>query len=153
MREPVVVDSTCLIALERIDQLEVLPALFHPVLVPPAVEAEFSITLPWLQVEAPTNQGLILAVKILVDEGEAEAIALAQERGSRIVLDDRRARSVGRNMGLSVIGTVGILLLAKQAGIRPAVRPLLDDLERNGFYLAAALREEALRLAGEHGER
>ena len=51
MSERVVADSTCLIALERIDQIEILPALFEPVLIPPAVAQEFgrlSGSEPWL---------------------------------------------------------------------------------------------------------
>lgn len=46
-------DSTCLIGLERIERLDVLPALLEPVLIPPAVQQEFGIALPWLRVEAP----------------------------------------------------------------------------------------------------
>lgn len=149
MSEPVVVDSTCLIGLERIGQLDVLPALFDPVVVPPEVAREFGTPLPWLKVESPTNRAFIAALKLLLDDGEAEAIALASERGCKIILDDRQARSVGNSLGLSIIGTVGILLLAKRSGIIPAIKPLLDDLELNGFYLSSALKEAALRLAGE----
>ena len=74
MKEPVVTDSTCLIGLERIGCLDVLPALFEPILIPPEVHKEFGTSLPWLTVEAPTDQGLVAALKMLVDDGEAEAI-------------------------------------------------------------------------------
>ena len=49
MKDPVVADSTCLIALERIDSLEVLPALFEPVLIPPGVDREFGVVPPVAQ--------------------------------------------------------------------------------------------------------
>lgn len=83
MKEPVVTDSTCLIGLERIGHLDILPTLFAPILVPPEVQHEFGTLLPWLTVETPTDQALVAALKILVDDSEAEAIALAHEQGRR----------------------------------------------------------------------
>ncbi len=41
MKESVVSDSTCLIGLERIGELNILPALFDPMMIPPEVEREF----------------------------------------------------------------------------------------------------------------
>ncbi|MYC69337.1 MAG: DUF3368 domain-containing protein [Gemmatimonadetes bacterium] len=52
-------------------------------------------------------------------------------------------------MGLRVIGTVGTLILAKQRGILPTIKPVLQILDDTGFYVSAALKEEALRLAEE----
>ena len=144
-----VVDSTCLIGLERIGHLDLLPALIEPILAPPAVVTEFGSRPRWLTAEAPRIAGTIAALKLVVDAGEAEAIALAYERGCRIILDDRKARMVARQLGIQVTGTVGILLKAKQAGTIPLLLPLLDALDSNHFYVSRALRIEALRLAGE----
>lgn len=94
MKEPIVVDSTCLIGLERIARLELLPALYEPVIAPPAVREEFGSDLPWLRVEAPAGEGLVKAMQLLVDDGESEAIALALERQWRLLVDDRQARLV-----------------------------------------------------------
>lgn len=149
MKEAAVVDATCLIGLERIRRLDVLPALFDPVVIPPEVAREFGVLPSWLIIETPANHALLSALRMLVDVGEAEAIALAREHGYKIVLDDRQARAVASHLGLTIIGTVGVLVKAKVGGIIPALRPLLDDLEANGFYLSGALKEEALRLAGE----
>ena len=149
MKKPIVADSTCLIGLERIDQLHILPALFEPVAVPPEVQREFGTSLPWLQVEAPANKALVASLKIHVDSGEAEAIALASERGWQVVLDDRRARYVAARLGVSLIGTVGVLVRAKGSGILASLSPLLDKLESNGFYISHSLKQEALRLVGE----
>ena len=149
MKEPVVVDSTCLIGLERIGRLNILQALFDPIIIPPTVAREFGTSLSWLQVEVPADRALVAALKMLLDDGEAEAIALASELGHRIVLDDLQARSAGKNLGLKVIGTIGVLLKAKHSGTLPALKPVLEELELNGFYLSAALKQEALRIAGE----
>jgi predicted nucleic acid-binding protein len=149
MNSVVITDSTCLIGLERIGYLDLLPALFEEIIIPQAVQEEFGISLPWLQVESPSDLGMVGAIKMLVDEGEAEAIALAYERGFQIILDDRQARSVAKNMGISMIGTVGVLVKAKQAGLIPCLKPLLNELQVNGFYLTEALKVEALKLVGE----
>ena len=149
MSERVVADSTCLIALERIGQIEILPALFEPVLIPPAVAQEFGISLPWLKVERLSDRALAVALKMMIDDGEAEAIALAQAQKCRIILDDRQARRVGQDMGLRVIGTAGILILAKQRGILSTVKPVLQNLDDTGFYISAALKAEALHLVAE----
>ena len=149
MTETAVVDSTCLIGLERIGRLDILPALFINVIVPPEVAREFGTSLPWLKVETPANNALTSALKMMLDDGEAEAIALASEHGYGIVPDDRQARRIAKNLGVAVVGTVGLLLRAKRDGIISAVKPLLEDLELNGFYLSSELKEEALRLANE----
>jgi uncharacterized protein len=149
LRDPLVVDSTCLIALEWIGQLGILPALFTSVYAPPEVEREFGSSLPWLNIEEPSDKSLLIALKLLLDDGEAEALALSVEKGWKIVLDDLHARTVALRMGVEITGTLGILVRAKREGIIPWVKPLLDDLDRRGFRMSPALKAEALRLAGE----
>ena len=149
MKESVVVDSTCLIGLERMGQLELLPALFEPILIPPEVQREFGMSLAWLTVETPADQAFVSALKMLVDDGEAEAIALAHERGLQIILDDRRARSVGKRLGVAIIGTVGVLVRAKRSGLIPSLKTLIHELEACEFYISEALKAEALRLVNE----
>jgi uncharacterized protein len=149
VKDLVVADSTCLIALERIDALKILPALFEVVLIPPEVDREFGVTQPWLRVETPANTALVNSLKLLLDDGEAEAIALASERDIRVILDDRQARSVASGMKVRIIGTIGCALKAKQEGAVASVKSLIESLEAHGFYLGAALKSEALRLAGE----
>ena len=145
----VVADSTCLIALDRIETIDILPAVFGDVLIPPAVNREFNVAYPWLKVSSPTNHKLVSSLKLMVDDGEAEAIALASELAALVILDDRQARRVARSMGLHILGTLGCLLKAKGAKVVPAVGPIIDHLEAKGFYLTTALKTEALRLAGE----
>jgi predicted nucleic acid-binding protein len=91
----------------------------------------------------------LAALRLLVDPGESEAIVLAYERGFRIILDDRKAREVAQRLRVPVTGTVGLLVKAKQEGVIPLVRPLLDALDAHQFRIGDALRAEALRLAEE----
>jgi predicted nucleic acid-binding protein len=149
VKQPIVADSTCLIGLERIGQLDLLFELFEPLVIPPEVDREFGLSFPWLKVETPANDALVKSLKLLLDQGEAEAIALGYEKEWRVLLDDRRARSVAKQMGLRIIGTVGALILAKQQSIIPALKPLLEQLEAGEFYVSQELIEEALRLVSE----
>jgi len=54
-------------------------------------------------------------------------------------------------MGLTVVGTIGVLLRAKEADLIPTVQPLLDAVQSEGFRLGINLYQATLRLAGEGG--
>ena len=60
-----------------------------------------------------------------------------------------RARQQAEAIGLKVTGTLGILLRAKQAGLIPAVKPLVNDATAQGFRLSTELHRDVLGLAGE----
>lgn len=109
MKAPVVVDATCLIGLERIGRLDLLPALFEPVFLPLAVAGEFRRVEPWFRVEAPGDLALVAALLAAVDAGEAEALALASEKALPLASDDRQARIAAVRLGVRVLGTLGIL--------------------------------------------
>jgi predicted nucleic acid-binding protein len=82
--------------------------------------------------------------------GEREAIALALEiSADELVLDDLAARRLAHSLGISLIGSLGLLLRAKTRGLIPSVRPLLEAMQANGFRVAARVVEGMLRAAGE----
>jgi predicted nucleic acid-binding protein len=74
-----VTNSTCLIGLERIERLDILPQVFSIITVPTAVAAEVGIEADWLIVRKVQNLAVVATLKTQVDSGEAEAIALAIE--------------------------------------------------------------------------
>lgn len=146
----VVTNSSCLIGLERIQRLELLSQVFTSIVIPETVQQEIGFRAAFLTVQAVQNQNLVTVLKTQVDDGEAEAIALAQEiSAANLVLDDGKARKLAKQLGLPVIGTVGILLRAKQQKIIPAVKPLLDALLLSNFRISDALVQKSLQLAGE----
>jgi uncharacterized protein len=78
---------------------------------------------------------LVINIPTDLDAGEREVIALAMEiSNSKVLLDEKKARQVAQNFGLQVIGTIGILLLAKSKGIIPKVSPLLDAMIYDARY-------------------
>ena len=156
-----VADSGPLICLARINQLELLPRLFAKILVPPEVWDEVTVRgqghpgayevsqVTWITIQAPDPQ-LVKPLSILVDAGEAQAIALAQTTADcTILLDDARARKVAQRIGIKQIGTIGLLLRAKRRGLIEKIRPQIDGLVENGIYIRKELIDAVLKDAGE----
>jgi predicted nucleic acid-binding protein len=145
----VVSDSTCLIALERIKRLDLLPAVFERVWIPPVVAAEFGQTFPWLHVKQPQNEEVVQAFEIVVDAGEAAAIVLARELHCEVILDDLQARYLAAAQGVPHLGLLGLLVRAKKQHKLDFVRPTVEALRTKGFFLSDKIVAEALRKAGE----
>ncbi len=117
---------------------------------PPTVAAEVRTPASWHSVQAVQNSAVVATLKTQMDSGEAEAIALAMELGDvLLILDDKKARRVAGQIGLKVIGTVGMLLRAKRAGVIASVKPLLRELLQANFRISDGIIQEALRLSGE----
>lgn len=151
----VVSDTTAISSLLTIGQDDLLVKLFNRVMIPPAVWAELLAFHPevpdWLEVVTISQPQRVAEYQRHVHSGEAEAIALALEvRPDWLLVDDSDGRRLAKHEGAPVIGLMGVLLLAKQQGLLPNVKPMIDALEfKAGFYLSAAVRNEVLRLAGE----
>jgi predicted nucleic acid-binding protein len=112
-----VTDTTCLIALDRVGLLGLLPRL-HDVVAPPAVIAEFGRRPPWLREEPVADRRSVAALLAQrLDAGEAEAITLARAMPDAVLLiDEVRGRRIALSLGLSIIGTAGFLATARMQG-------------------------------------
>ena len=83
-------------------------------------------------------------------KGETSVILLGIENPNcLLILDDRLARKVARNLDLRITGTIGILILAKENGIIKAIKPYLDKLSDIRFYLSKEHRNLILKKADE----
>jgi predicted nucleic acid-binding protein len=138
-----------------------LPARFGRITVPEAVVKELeegrqaSVPLPdvtkldWVRVAGVSAPAVLPLVHDL-GQGEREVLALALERpDARVLLDDRLARRVAEGLNIPLTGTLGVLLLAKNAGHLPAVGPIVDRRDALGFRLDPQTRAAVVRLAGE----
>jgi predicted nucleic acid-binding protein len=158
----VVSDTSPIRALAQLRLLDALGKLFDEVHVPPAVVAELlhppsrfeSVDvqlLPNTTVRYPRNHERVRELQAELDAGEAEALTLAEEiHADAVLIDETSGRNVAIRMGLRVLGTLGILLRAKECGICEELRPLLDALQsEHHFFISSGLRDEVLRQAGE----
>ncbi len=156
----IVADSSPLISLAIIGQLNVLDNLFEKVVIPNAVFEEitktskpFSDKLKIFCAGKIVNVKNKLAVRILqhsIDKGEAEAITLALENKiSTVLIDDYRGRKQAVLEGLKPIGTLGVLLQAKKTHQIEKIKPMIEILLANNIRISQALIAEMLRLADE----
>jgi predicted nucleic acid-binding protein len=159
----IIVSNTSPISnLAAIGQLTLLQQLYGNLFIPPKVYQEILAcgstdpgtlalqTVDWIQVISVTNFDLVDTLQKILDPGEAEAIALAVElNADRLIIDERKGRNEAIKSRLQVTGLLGIVLAAKQKGIIPLVKPILDDLTANGFWIRKPLCAEILSIAGE----
>ena len=140
-----------LIALSNIGELEVLRFLFGKIIIPKAVHEEYRKPLPeWMEVKEVKNKILVRLLGEKLHKGEAETIALAlEENADLVIIDDKKARVEAKKLGLRIIGTAGILLLAKRRGYYKEIKPLINKLLEKGFRLSEEVVEKILKEAGE----
>ena len=154
-------NTSPLLYLHFINKLSLLKTLYDEVVIPAAVASELAtgadqgINVPdpnqisWLRIVSVQSSELIPIVTDL-GPGEAEVIGLALENlGSRVILDDQLGRRVARLNNISVTGTVGVILKAKQMGYLSNVEPIIRALRRAGLWLDDKLVDMVLKRAGE----
>ncbi len=159
----VVADTSVILNLTLVGQENLLAAIFHEVVVPPAVQAEFmrlakssgcfaGLALPkWIRVQQPASIPSTIACDEDLDPGESQALALALEiRADGVLIDEAHGRSIAIELGLTPIGVFGILVRAKLDGLLPAIAPIIDDLLAKARFRASdELIREVLRIADE----
>ena len=159
----VVRNTSPIIALACAGRLDLLRAVHTEILVPDAVFDEITVAGAgepgasetaqgaWIKRRPALNVSLVNALSLELDAGEAQAIALAVEsRAGLILLDERRGRRAAKRLGLTVTGTLGVLIAAKDRGLLASVRPVLDALRADaGFWIDDNLYNAALTAANE----
>ena len=157
----IVSDTSPIRALEHLGLLRLIETHYGQVFIPPNVADELrhsraglkSIDVaqfPMFQIVAPKPMPQLSAPWEL-DPGESEAITLALELDADyLLIDEAAGREVAARMGLSIVGTLGILIRAKEAGDIGAVMPLIECLERElRFFVSPRLRRVVLTMTNE----
>jgi len=158
----IIVNSTPLISLAIVGQLDLLPRIFGDIYLPRAVHNEVIIKgsgkighaqlleINWFQIIDPVNTSLKHSIMLQLDEGEAEVITIAKDKDIPLVcIDEFAGRRYASLLKLDVIGTLGILLIAKKRGYVPAVKPLCDKLLSSERFISRELYFSVLKKAGE----
>jgi predicted nucleic acid-binding protein len=153
MSQRFVCNSSPLIAFERLNELSLLQKLTGTVYIPEAVLQEVFGDRPLLSwiVAKPITQPLSsLMLKPRLGAGEREALALALEMSPCYLLaDDLEARRTAEALDIPVIGTLGLLVLARQREIIPSLKTYLDTLLNANFHISDHLYQRALQQVGE----
>lgn len=146
----IVCNSSPLIALLSIDKTFILDGLFNEILIPEAVynevfkienkEADFS-KVNFIKVHKVNDINLVKSLNMRLGLGESEVIALSlANQIDRVIIDDKQARKIAKNMSLKVIGTVDILLLAKKKLLIENIEPLLIEMrEKINFRISQSI--------------
>lgn len=154
----IVSNSSPLIALAKIEKLDILE---YDIVIPKAVfnettepEKEYMKELyEWGKdkVVDVRNRKAVEYLELILGKGEAETIVLSEElNADAVLIDDLKARKIARLRGLKVIGTIGVLLDAKERGRVHEVKPLLEELMKNKIRISEELHDHALELANEN---
>ncbi|MDU9050562.1 MAG: DUF3368 domain-containing protein [Candidatus Electrothrix sp. Rat3] len=156
----IISDSSPLISLAIIGQLELPEKLFDQLFVPSAVFEEVTrADKPFAKDLEVFLNGRIkhvknkMAVEMLsenIGAGEAEAIVFALEQQPAIILiDDLKARKFAKLKGLNIIGTMGILLKAKHEGLIKEIKPFIAELLMNDIRISRRIVDITLQAASE----
>ncbi|MDR0873896.1 MAG: DUF3368 domain-containing protein [Prevotellaceae bacterium] len=156
----IVCDTSPIVALAIINELPLLDKIFDNVLIPQTVFNELTVgdkpqaekLYVWAKdkICAATDKHLFQTYNMILDAGESEAMTLYWEKNSDFLLiDERKGRKIAKYNNIKIIGTLGILLLAKQKGYINEIKPMLDILQTSSIRIAENLYQKALVLAKE----
>jgi predicted nucleic acid-binding protein len=153
----VVSDTSPVLNLARIGYADLLGRLYGDILVPTAVADELArngvdpSAIQGLAIRDPVDRATVSLLQSELDAGESAAIALALEIQADLILaDERRGRRKAIQLGLEVVGLLGVLSEAKRRGLVAACKPILDALTGEaGFWVSSDLRIRFLRQVDE----
>ncbi|MBI5749953.1 MAG: DUF3368 domain-containing protein [Nitrospinae bacterium] len=144
-----VVNTSPIIYLSSINQLNLLKKLFQNIFIPDAVRHEVILggkegfgvgeikSEKWIKIKTIKNKSAKRYLLTDIDVGEAEVIVLAEElKADTVIMDDRLGRKIAKLRGFNVVGTLRILVAAKERGLITEVKPLIQKLKEVSFWLS-----------------
>jgi predicted nucleic acid-binding protein len=152
-----VLNASPLIFLAKINMIELMPGIAEKCIIPIGVMNEINQhqdeASGWL--EQNTGKFYIRSCNVPslisawdLGKGESEVIAYAYRHKDYVVaLDDKAARSCAMILQIEVIGTLGLILMAKRKNLINDVEPYLKKLLDTGFRISNELYEHALKLS------
>ena len=81
--------------------------------------------------------------------GEIAVLSYAYQHSLVALVDERRARAIAKQLGVSVVGIGAVLRALKKSGSIASIRPTLEAWSTRGYFLSATLQRRLLAEAGE----
>jgi uncharacterized protein len=149
--------------LAGVGKLDLLHQLYGTITIPQAVYNEMAgigktvpgtlevQALPWIATQSVTDLNQVAALQAVLDQGEAEAIALALQLSAELlIINENPGRAIARQYGINITGVLGVLLEAKRQGLLLVVKPLMDQLINEvEFWISRPVYESVLQAANE----
>lgn len=160
MTDAWVINASPIILYSRIGKLDLLEQLAPGVIVPETVIEEVQAgaykdaTADRAVVWATRYRHPDVVIPVTVERwdlgpGESQVISYCLQGARWAVLDDQMARRCVNAHALRMIGSLGIILRAKEGGLIDKARPWVYKLKSEGMYAADELTERALAAIGE----
>ncbi|MCK4764985.1 MAG: DUF3368 domain-containing protein [Candidatus Aminicenantes bacterium] len=155
----VVSNATPIISLAGVEKLPIFNDLFQKVIIPGAVFKEIylgkypgykDLDSDLFEIQELGNPEKLDFLLNELDRGESESILLAKEISADIlIIDERHAYKIAQSQGLNVIGTLSVLLMAKERGLIKNIKPVLDEMINQGRWYSKRVYEYFLMSIGE----
>ena len=156
----IISNTTPILSLLKINKLEILKELYNEIIVPTGVYEEIETgkgrnyyvdlqSLEWVKVINVENPATIEYLHEL-DKGEAEVIVLAKEqKADLVIIDEKLGRYFAKYYNLTLTGTLGILIKAKQLGYIDKIKPLIEKMQEEGIWFNKKLTDKVLKISNE----
>ena len=155
----VVVNTTPLIALSEIGKINLLRDMYGSIYIPEAVldevkhEPAYSYVnnaSDWIRVVKVQDESQRKMFQSRLHAREVEVIMYAIESDADLViLDDKLARKTAKYLNLTITGTLGVIIKAKERGYINEVKPIMEKLIQNGLYVSIDVQKMVLKRTGE----
>ena len=151
MPDIVISDTSSLILFDKINELSLLQKVYKKLFITPEIAEEFGKDLPdWIEIQTISDKKYQYFLETQLDQGEASAIALANEYDDvLLVIDDLKARKLAERLRFRITGTLGVIHKAKQMSIIDKIKPLIDKLLETDFRVTDNIVKEILKLNDE----
>jgi len=153
----IVSNSSPLIVFSRINRLALLGDLFSEIHIPRAVYEEVVrgrkgaeiIDNKWIRIKEIKDKDFAEYLSKMIGKGEAEAIVLAKEHKSKLLIDDAQGRKHAELLNLQFMGSLGLLKLARNRGLINSVKEIIDEMKKQSFRIDEELITAVLESVGE----
>lgn len=146
MRKIVIADTSCLIVFQKINRLSILKEMFEEISITQEIADEYGDKLPeWIRIKKVIDKSKQRILHLVLDKGEASALALGIENeNSLILIDEKKGRQKATELGLKIMGTLGVLIKAKEKKLIGSLLEEIEQLKNVGFRMSDKLIENIL---------